>query len=82
MQFDLDNSRIDECVNMLYNDVNVTSKDSLCGPDGIVKININNNTTTIPMIDLLTKKNVTYGNEVQTQWTCKFDRVTTHFPEV
>ena len=76
-QFDLDNTRIDDCVDRLYEkshgDINKTSEKSLC--DDQMGPNITY------MHEMLKNISIVYGDEDATETACGMDE-TTHFPEV
>ena len=72
-QFDLDNTRIDDCVDRLYGNINTTSEKSLC--DDRMGPNITY------MHQMLKNISIVYGNEDATEKACDMDE-TTHFPEV
>jgi len=74
--FDLDNTRIDDCVDRLYEkshgDINKTSEKSLC--DDQMGPNITY------MHEMLKNISIVYGDEDATETACGMDE-TTHFPE-
>ena len=71
----MDNSRIDECVNRVYQRdyglVNMTSRERLCSQDD-----------TSHSQSILANISIIYGNESETKRVCDMDSPTTHFPEV
>ena len=72
--FDMDNSRIDECVDRLYERkyemYNMTSKMELCSRD---------DTSHSPSV--LANISIVYGNESETKRVCEMTSPTAHFPE-
>ena len=70
----MDNSRIDECVDRVYERryemYNMTSKLELCSPD---------DTSHSPSV--LANISIVYGNESETKRVCEMSSPTTHFPE-
>ena len=72
-QFDLDNTRIDDCVDRLYGNTNKTSEKSLCD-DGL-------GPNITYMHHMLENISIVYGNEDATEKACGM-KETTHFPEV
>ena len=74
-QFDMDNSRLDECVNRVYEKdyemYNMTSRERLCS-----QVDTSHSQSILANISII------YGNETETKRVCEMDSPTTHFPEV
>lgn len=74
-QFDMDNSRIEDCVNRVYEReyemYNMTSRQRLCSQDD-----------TSHSQSILANISIIYGNESETKRVCQMEFPTTHFPEV